>query len=172
MNIVGEKVVLRPITMDDTDNIVKWRNNPSVRNNFIFRETFTPEIHNNWMKSKVFTGQVVQYIIEDKETSKPVGSIYFRDIDKNNESAEFGIFIGEDCARGKGFGSEATKLFVDFGLAELKLHRIFLRVLDENKSAIKSYINAGFQQEGVFHHMLKIDNEYRDVVFMAVFSEK
>ena len=39
--LYGEKVVLRPITMEDTDYIVKWRNNPSVQKNFIFREKFT-----------------------------------------------------------------------------------------------------------------------------------
>ena len=40
--LTGEKVVLRPITDADTDNIVRWRNIPSVRDNFIFRQTFTP----------------------------------------------------------------------------------------------------------------------------------
>lgn len=42
--LTGEKVVLRPITDADTDNIVRWRNTPSVRDNFIFRQTFTPEM--------------------------------------------------------------------------------------------------------------------------------
>lgn len=41
--LTGEKVVLRPITDADTDNIVRWRNTPSVRDNFIFRQTFTPK---------------------------------------------------------------------------------------------------------------------------------
>ena len=76
--LTGEKVVLRPITDADTDNIVRWRNTPSVRDNFIFRQTFTPEMHRNWLKTKVATGEVVQYIIVDKAADTAVGSVYFR----------------------------------------------------------------------------------------------
>ena len=62
----GAAVTLRPITDADTDLIVKWRNTPSVVQNFIFRQTFTPEMHRSWLATKVATGQVVQYIIVDK----------------------------------------------------------------------------------------------------------
>ena len=110
--IVGKKLILRPITLDDTDLIVKWRNNPSVVQNFIFREKFTRQMHENWMHNKVETGQVIQYIVEEKKNNRPIGSVYFRDVNENYNSAEFGIFIGEDDARGKGYGKEITSLFV------------------------------------------------------------
>ena len=113
--IEGQKVRLRPITISDTALIVKWRNNDSVRQNFIFQEPFTCEMHEAWMKNKVQTGEVVQYIIEDKTTNDPVGSVYLKDMNKKNKSAEYGIFIGEDSARGKGFGSETANLFSQFG---------------------------------------------------------
>ena len=77
----GAAVRLRPIADADTDLIVKWRNTPSVVQNFIFRQTFTPEMHRSWLATKVATGQVVQYIIIDKADDKPVGSVYYRDID-------------------------------------------------------------------------------------------
>ena len=78
--LTGEKVVLRPISDADTDNIVRWRNTPSVRDNFIFRQTFTPEMHRNWLKTKVATGEVVQYIIVDKAADTAVGSVYSREV--------------------------------------------------------------------------------------------
>ena len=43
--LTGTAVTLRPITDADTDLIVKWRNTPSVVQNFIFRQIFTPEMH-------------------------------------------------------------------------------------------------------------------------------
>lgn len=167
----GAAVRLRPIADADTDLIVKWRNTPSVVQNFIFRQTFTPEMHRNWLATKVATGQVVQYIIIDKADDKPVGSVYYRDIDNHNRSAEYGIFIGEESARGKGLGTETAKLFTDFGFAELQLHRISLRVLAENTAARRSYEKAGFVQEGVFRDMVRLDGRYRDVVFMAKLAE-
>ena len=168
----GAAVRLRPIADADTDLIVKWRNTPSVVQNFIFRQTFTPEMHRSWLATKVATGQVVQYIIIDKADDKPIGSVYYRDMDNHNRSAEYGIFIGEESARGKGLGTETAKLFTDFGFAELQLHRISLRVLAENTAARRSYEKAGFVQEGVFRDMELLDGQYRDVVFMARLAEK
>ena len=168
----GAAVRLRPIADADTDLIVKWRNTPSVVQNFIFRQTFTPEMHRSWLATKVATGQVVQYIIIHKADDKPVGSVYYRDIDNHNRSAEYGIFIGEESARGKGLGTETAKLFTDFGFAELQLHRISLRVLAENTAARRSYEKADFVQEGVFRDMELLDGQYRDVVFMARLAEK
>lgn len=169
--LTGTAVTLRPITDADTDLIVKWRNTPSVVQNFIFRQTFTPEMHRSWLATKVATGQVVQYIILDNADGKPVGSVYYRDIDNHNRSAEYGIFIGEESARGKGLGTETARLFTDFGFAGLHLHRISLRVLAENTAARRSYEKAGFVQEGVFRDMELLDGAYRDVVFMAKLAE-
>ena len=59
----GKKISLRLMTNDDTDLIVKWRNNKRVSNNFVYRETFTRQTHENWIKTKVATGEVVQLII-------------------------------------------------------------------------------------------------------------
>lgn len=165
--LTGEKVRLRPITEADTAQIVAWRNNPSVQQNFIFRETFTEEMHRGWLRSRVATGDVVQYIIEEKTTGAPVGSVYFRDLDKTHHSAEYGIFIGEDEARGKGYGSETARLFTEYGFRALGLNRISLRLLAENAQARKSYENAGFVTEGVFRDMVYLDGCYRDVMFMA-----
>lgn len=165
--IVGEKVSLRPITYDDTDLIISWRNNPIIQQNFIFRKPFTKEMHIKWLDTKVKSGFVVQYIIEDKGTKEPLGSVYFRDINKEFHSAEYGIFIGEISAHKKGIGSEAAKLFTEFGFKKLNLHRIELRVFERNNIAIKSYENAGFQIEGVFRDMVYFDGKYENIVFMA-----
>lgn len=167
----GQKVVLRPITLEDTGWIVKWRNSPEVKKNFIYRGEMTPQVHENWMKTRVYTGQVVQYIIQDVRTGSPVGSVYFRDLEPEHDSAEYGIFIGEPSARGCGLGTETARLFVEFGLQWLGLHRISLRVLSGNDGAYRSYEKAGFQKEGVFRHMVKLDGQYRDVIFMAVLAE-
>lgn len=169
--IAGALVRLRPITDADTEHIVAWRNTPSVMRNFIFRQAFTSEMHRAWLKSKVETGLVVQYIIEEAATGWAVGSVYYRDIDHDNHSAEYGIFIGEEAARGKGLGSETAALFTEFGFRALGLHRISLRLLAGNLPALRSYQKAGFVQEGVFRDMVLLDGQYRDVIFMAKLAD-
>lgn len=154
-NIIGENVILRPITYDDTEDIIRWRNDPDVKKNFVFQENLTMEIHRHWLDSKVFTGEVLQYIIQDKR-GRSLGSVYFRDISETNKSAEYGIFIGEKSARGNGLGTEVAKIFVSYGFDRLGLHRVFLRVFEDNIMAIKSYLNAGFEIEGLFKDMIKV----------------
>ena len=109
--------------------------------------------------------------IVDKANGTPVGSVYYRDVDHDFNSAEYGIFIGEESARGKGFGTETARLFTDFGFAALGLHRISLRVLAENTPARRSYAAAGFVEEGTFRDMVRLDGVYRDVVFMAKIAQ-
>lgn len=163
-----EKIKIELITKKDTPLIVKWRNNENVRNNFIFQEKFTDEMHNNWMDTKVASGEVVQFIIREKETNRAVGSVYFRDIDNEKKEAEYGIFIGEDDARGKGYGTEAAKLALQYAFDVLKLEKIILRVFADNKGAIKSYENVGFKEERYEKNAFNKDNKYRDLIFMKI----
>lgn len=165
--INGEKLTLRPITDADTPDIVRWRNDPGVWKYFLFREPFTPEMHRAWLRDKVETGRVIQYIIVQRESGRSVGSVYFRDVDEKNESAEYGIFIGEAWARGLGLGTETARIFTAFGLEVLRLHRISLKVLGGNEIARRSYEKAGFRVEGLFRDYVKLDGAFTDVVFMA-----
>ena len=166
-HIWGNMVYLSPIEMDDTENIVRWRNEPSVISNFVYRKPLTREDHETWMKTRVTTGEVVQYIIQIKDSEKKIGSVYFRDIDRVNKSAEFGIFIGEEEERGKGYGAEAAALFAEYGFTRMNLHRIFLRVFEYNHRAIACYERIGFHREGVFRDMVYIDGRFHNMVFMS-----
>jgi len=165
--IQGEKIYLRFMTEEDTDFIVRWRNNPRVRNNFIYQGVFTPQGHRSWIETMVKTGKVIQFIICEKTNDRPVGSVYFRDISKEHQKAEYGIFIGEDDAIGKGIGSEVCKLACEYGFKVEKWHKIFLRAFSDNHAAIRSYEKAGFVQEALLKEDVCIQGQYRDVVLMG-----
>ena len=161
-------VSIRPITEADTPKIVKWRNTPSVVEHFIYRTPLTEEAHLNWFHNRVQTGDVAQFMITDTETGEEVGSVYLRDIDRDNRKCEYGIFIGEDSCRGKGIGSRAAQLALEYAFEELGMNRVFLRVFADNEIAINSYKNAGFQVEGTFRDDVMIDGVGYDMVFMAI----
>ncbi|WP_408070043.1 GNAT family N-acetyltransferase [Butyrivibrio sp. JL13D10] len=175
---VGKKVTLRDITYEDTPLVVKWRNNPRVRNNFIYRETFTEDIHNTWMRNKVEKGEVCQLIIlenncdetgrlQDADCKKrPVGSVYLRDIDKLKKTAEYGIFIGEDDATGHGYGNEAAELMCRYAARELGLKKLILRVFNSNEAARKSYEHAGFVKTEDLPAVKCSDGEQADMILM------
>lgn len=161
-------IYLRPMTYEDTDLIVSWRNSDAVRRNFIYQELFTREGHENWIRTQIETGHVVQTMICDLETDRPLGSVYIRDIDRKHGKAEYGIFIGEARARGRGVGTAAARLMLRYCFEEEGLHRVYLRALAENQQAIRSYEKAGFLREGYLREDVCIDGVYRDIVWMAV----
>lgn len=164
----GDKIYLRPMTRDDTDLIVRWRNNPRVRDNFIYQKPFTREGHLKWIEDKVESGEVIQFIICERDTDRPVGSVYFRDINREHNRAEYGIFIGEDDAAGHGIGSEACCLACEYGFMVEGWHKITLRALADNAAAIRSYEKTGFEREAYLRDEVCIDGAYRDVVLMGL----
>ena len=155
------------MTREDTDRIVAWRNSDAVRKNFIYQALFTRESHENWIRTHVETGDAVQMIICDLANDKPLGSVYIRDIDRHHNKAEYGIFIGEADARGRGVGTAAAKLMLRYCFEEEQLHRVYLRALSENGQAIRSYEKAGFRREGLLRDDVCIEGNYRDIVWMA-----
>lgn len=173
-NIYSDKnagIYLRLMTYEDTDMIVKWRNTPDVRDRFIYRQPFTREGHISWIKNKIETGQVVQFVICNMADHKPLGSVYVRDIDMEHKKGEYGIFIGEADARGRGVGTAAAGLMLKYCFEELKLHRVYLRALADNTAAIRSYEKAGFKREGLLVDDVCIDGSYLDIVWMAAVNK-
>ena len=166
--LTGKRAVLRPITMEDTPLIVKWRSLPSVYNHLYTRGPLLAEHHIKWMQTRVMTGQCHQFIIEDAQSGVPVGSVFIKNIDRESKKGEYGIFIGEEAARGKGIGSDAARLILSYGFEELELNRIYLSVFAENRIAIESYKRAGFKEEGLLREDYCADGKYDDIVLMAI----
>jgi len=155
------------MTVEDTADIIRWRNADHVRANFLYQALLDEETHLNWIKKKVNTGQVIQFVIVEKENDRGVGSVYLRDIDNNEKTAEYGVFIGERDALGKGYGSECAKMLTEYAATELKLKKLMLRFVDGNESARKSYEAAGFVLiDKVEYDYSQMTNENRKVLFM------
>lgn len=166
------RIYLRLMTKNDTDNIIRWRNSDEVRNQFIYQKLFTRESHENWIKTMVETGKVVQMIIVLNDGDRPIGSVYVRDIDTEHRKAEYGIFIGEPDCLGKGYGTEAAELMAEYSFEFLGLHKLMLRVYADNERAIKSYEKAGFEKEAYLKDDVYVQGKYRDIVLMAMLHEE
>lgn len=70
-------------------------------------------------------------------------------IDRPHDDSYVWILIGERDYWGKGYGTDAMRLFMRYAFQELNLHRLSLRVFGFNKRAIRSYEKCGFVHEGV-----------------------
>ena len=161
------RIYLRLMTRDDTENIIKWRNNDAVRSQFIYQKLFTKESHEKWIETMIDTGKVVQMVIMLVEGDRPIGSVYVRDIDMEHKKGEYGVFIGEEDCLGKGYGTEAAELMTEYAFEYIGLHKLMLRVYADNERAIRSYEKAGFKKEAYLKDDVYVQGQYRDIVLMA-----
>ncbi len=97
-----------------------------------------------------------------------IGSCGYHVIDWRNRGAECGIAIGDKSQWGKGYGTDAMRTLVGFGFGELNLHRIMLRVYDDNPRAVRAYEKVGFKTEGRLRESNFHDGRYRDALVMAI----
>lgn len=164
----GEQVYLRPITLEDTDRVVRWRNEKRVVENFIYRKPVTREDHLKWMVDKVGKGLVHQFIICRNADDMPLGSIYLQNIDEENKKGEWGIFLGEEAAYGKGIGTEAGKLIIRYSFRGLGLHKVYGRILAKNSASLRMAENTGCVREAYLRDELYLDGKYEDLVIIAM----
>jgi len=166
-------ISLRPISESDTENIVKWRNSDAVKKKLYTQTDLTHEQHRIWLRDKVDTGLCCQYIIVEtvNHNSSDIGTVFIKNIDTHNHKGEFGIFIGEECARGKGYATLATKEMVRIAFEKLSLNRVYLTVMSDNIAGINAYKKAGFVVEGLMKEDYLRSDGYVDIFMMGITKE-
>lgn len=160
---------IRPISIQDTSNIVRWRNKDFVRKNLYSQDLISEEQHLSYFRKYVETHQCYQYII--CVDGIDVGTVFLKNFDSITKKAEFGIFIGEETALGHHYGTRATELILQEAFQRYQLNRVYLTVFADNKKAISAYENAGFKVEGTFIDDFWDGSVYHDIVSMAILAK-
>lgn len=147
--LVGEKVILAPIP--DSEEFYRLYHNWLCKDGIKFKlgeedMEYTWEevkdMHDEWKKDF----KNMTFCILNKETKEPVGDINLFDSEEFENKPEISIMIGEHS--GKGFGTEASRLLLDFSFKELKLTEINLSVYKDNLPAVALYKKLGFNVTG------------------------
>ena len=169
----GDTIDLRGLRRDDMATYLGWLENPEATH-FMesgWRPVSDEEIEAIYQSSTEPQDTAV-FVIQPKGAETPVGSCGLYLIHWICRRAEFRILIGDDAARGKGYGSEAARLVVDYGFGKLNLETIYLGVNEENGQAIRSYEKAGFKREGIRRKLIYRNGRYYNVLMMSILREE
>ncbi|WP_201295036.1 MULTISPECIES: GNAT family N-acetyltransferase [unclassified Nocardiopsis] len=101
-----------------------------------------------------------------------VGECALIDLDPDNASAGYRIALYELSVTGRGYGTEATDLVLEYAFTVAGLHRVGLEVFAFNTRAQRSYARSGFVREGVWRQSLRWDGEWHDAVLMSILAEE
>lgn len=83
-----------------------------------------------------------------------------------------GIGLGERDYWGRGYGTDAMRLILQYGFVELNLHRISLGLHSYNERALKSYEKAGFKVEGVMRQDTFREGRRTDGIYMGILRDE
>jgi RimJ/RimL family protein N-acetyltransferase len=90
------------------------------------------------------------------------------DVNWANQNGFLAIGIGEPTAWGKGYGTEAMTLLLNYAFNELSLHRVGLNVISTNERAIALYEKLGFVREGSQREWGIRDGRRFDLVYYGI----
>src|SRR5262245_8355117 len=132
VNVEGELVALGPIRRDLIPTYLRWINDfGTLRTLGIPPEPMTLERETAWYEGTA-TGDEIAFSIYERASWRPIGTTGLHVIDWRHRTTEFGLLIGEPDARGKGYGTEATRLMLDYAFTALGLNNVMLRVFAYN----------------------------------------
>lgn len=168
------RVRLRRVERADLAHFVTWFNDPEVRHSLAWIWPMGTAQEEAWFDAQARAEPALQPFsidvrADDAEAGwRIVGNMGFHTVDWPNRAAELGIAIGDKGVWGRGYGTEATRALVRWGLFELNLHRVWLRVYADNVAAIRCYEKVGFTLEGRLREDRFRGGRYIDTLVMGL----
>ncbi len=165
----GNLVDLVPIDLDkDPENISKWDCDSEFKRQFdiVPAVMYSPILSKEWYEAASANGATM--IIQTTKEKKVIGVIELDGFDWAARSAWVGIGIGEANYRGKGYGTEAMQLILEYAFQGLNLNRVNLNVFAFNTRAIRSYEKCGFRYEGTQREVIYKEDQRWDIIDMGI----
>lgn len=170
--IVGEKVYLSPMCIEDAETYCTWLNDEYVSGRIGLYGRVNSVLGEKEYIERVHKERTHYYAIVLKENDKLIGNIGIEDIDDISRTANIGIFIGEEENRHKGYGSEALRLACKYAFDTLNLHSLHLWVFSFNETAISVYKKVGFKEAGCLRESYYFNGKYHDHILMDLLKDE
>ncbi len=171
--IVGKNLRLRALEKEDLPKFVEWLNDSEVTENLLLNHPFSLDSEEQWyegvLKSPIYERPLC-IEVRDGEGWKMIGNISAMDINWQYRNAEMGIVIGDKTEWGKGYGTQAMRLYIDHLFNQLNLHRVSLLVYETNPAGIRCYEKVGFKHEGTLREAIFKHGHYINVHMMSILS--
>jgi RimJ/RimL family protein N-acetyltransferase len=108
------------------------------------------------------------FVFAVRTGARLIGLVNLDSLDWPNSHVEIGIALTEPSARGHGLAGEALALLIRYCFAELGLHRLWARIIEDNAPSLRLFDKAGFQVEGRLRQHVLRRGVYRDMVILGL----
>ncbi len=170
--LVGKKVILRPLDKrGDIDSCLRWINDEEVRR---FISAYRPNSYieeEEWFDSLHKRDDSIHLAVETKEDGIFIGVMGVHHINWRNRTAVTGAIIGEKNYWGKGYGTDAKMILLNYAFNELNLRKISSHVLSFNKRSVAYSKKCGYKIEAVLKNQIFKNGKYWDEVILSLYKK-
>lgn len=171
-------IFLRPITLQDSDLIIKWRNAPDVLSHCMTKSPITLESHLTFYHNNILTGKYKQFIVERVEegcglVTYPIATVYLKDLDYGNKRCELCVFTSNDKEWIYESQRIAIKMLIDKAFVEFCMHKVYTYAFYKYADEVELLKSAGFSVETILKDEAMNENgEYEDIVRLTIFNNR
>lgn len=175
-SLVGQRVTLRPLRPQDEMDRRRLGWSAEIERNFgrqAENRGMTPAEAREWYETQekhASDGSRRSWVIEEEQAL--IGVAHLHSISDSDRNARFVIRMFAPRHVGRGLGTEATRSILSHAFDSMGLHRIDLRVLAFNETAIACYRKCGFIVEGRERESCWLDNVWHDDIIMGVLARE
>ena len=168
----GNKVILRPLRKEtDLEHTTRWINDPEVN---VFLSFFMPMSHQE--ESEFFDNlpkrkEDIVFAI-DTHDGEFIGLMGIHRINWKDRTATTGAVIGEKKYWGKGYGTDAKMILLDYAFNTLNLRKICSSVIAYNKRSLQYNLHCGYKVEGIRRKQFFRKGKYWDEVELGLFKNE
>jgi RimJ/RimL family protein N-acetyltransferase len=173
LNLETERLIIRPIQLDDQVNIFEYRSDieSNKYQGWIPKTIADVEFFINGIAKQINIPETwFQFVLITKENQKIIGDLGVHFWDKQNKQVEIGCTLNKNFHY-NGYATEAIRKIIDFLFIELKKHRIITSVDPNNKSSIRLVERIGFRKEAHFVESLFVNGIWTDDLIYALIEK-
>jgi RimJ/RimL family protein N-acetyltransferase len=169
----GPEVRVRAATMADLDHIMTWINDPEVVATIAnIRSPVSRAEEEAWLRRTLEGQNDRLYSIEDVATGAYVGQGGIHQIYWPARNARLAMIVKKEF-QGRGYGRNATRELLKKGFDELKLHKLWCIVREDNPKTVGLYRDRlGFRQEGRLIDEYAIGGRYHTMLRLAILEDE
>ncbi|HEU5114552.1 MAG TPA: GNAT family protein [Candidatus Paceibacterota bacterium] len=168
--LTGHTALLCLPIESDLPLFTRWINDPEINRFLKHRMPILHAGEKKWFDSLADRKNDVVLTL-CTTAGRPIGVMGMHRIDWINGTATTGAFIGEKSLWGKGYGSDAKMVLLNYAFNTLNLRKICSRVYDFNGRSLAYSKKCGYREEGRLRKHVFRDGNYYDVIELAVFKE-
>jgi len=163
----GTRVNLRILHEDDVEDLMEIAHSPLARGNTLQRAPKTLEAQRAFIKDSNSGNRFpinMTFGIEHIESEKLIGVMSLVKIDWISRTASTASLIGKKENTGKGYGTEAKLLLLNYAFGTLCMRIIYSSTTGSNQLSSKSLTKCGYKEVARLKDKCFANGEYHDEV--------